>query len=365
MPRIKINPSSINELSTKMRGAKSKTNNCQSSVKTVINNLDWKVSSKSSINARLENVQKRLQKQSEIMDGYLNLLNSVKSSFETKDKDINNRAKGIVYTLNNLRFSAANSRIGSGVNFTTIQKLSRIFDVNAIFGAGVSLIGFIVNISINNILSKLKRLIESLFGRKKDKDKSDSVKPKEGQESNQTQPSKTPEQYREEEIINMYENANVKDWSRASGFVKGFCAWYTYQRLHNMYGKDVFGEDVGGKATGNGNQWISWDAEGNYNGTVPKNDQQIPYHGSNALADIMRDYGNIAGPIIVSFPLSPNATPRDAFGHVMLIDAIIDGMVYWSDSGSMGVQRGPQTIDAFLSYYEKHNGLPQGAMILL
>ena len=133
MAKIKMDPNRMGDLSTKIRSIKSKTNDCQSAVGTVINNLDWKVSSQSSIDTRLKKVQKRLQAQSGLMDGYIGALATVSDSLSAKDRNIKNMAKELLYMLDQMKFMAAPIKPGEKVNLKTDEKLNKIYAVNGLF----------------------------------------------------------------------------------------------------------------------------------------------------------------------------------------------------------------------------------------
>ena len=138
MARIKIDPNRINDLATKERNIKSKTNDCQAAVRTVVRNLDWKVSSSSNIDTRLKKVQKRLNAQSELMDEYINVLTAVSDNLATKDRNIKNMAKELVYLLNQMSFVAAFTGSKPKTDWKKSEVLDKIIHANMLFNVSIA-----------------------------------------------------------------------------------------------------------------------------------------------------------------------------------------------------------------------------------
>ena len=160
MPKIKIDPNRMGDLSTKIRSINGKTNDCQSAVVTVVNNLDWKVSSQSSIDTRLKKVQKRLQAQAGLMDVYIGALATVSDSLSAKDRNVKNEAKKLLYMLDQLKFLAAPIKPGEKVNYKTDEKLNKIYAVNGLFVSST-----VAPLSIRGILEMLRKFFEELFNK--------------------------------------------------------------------------------------------------------------------------------------------------------------------------------------------------------
>ena len=162
MPKIKIDPNRVNDLSTKERNIKNKTDDCQASVGTVINNLDWKVSSRSSIDTRLNNVKKRLQKQTELTDAYIRALGTVNDTFGNKDRKLKQDAKNLIYQMNSI--SAALALAGKAltkVSYRTDDKLRKLLGISELFGrqgiSGVGIAGVgVVGTGISGLVSATK-----------------------------------------------------------------------------------------------------------------------------------------------------------------------------------------------------------------
>lgn len=135
MPRIKVDPNRLNDLSTKTRNIENKTNECNASVDTVINRLDWEVSSKASINTRLNKVQKRLQRQAELMDAYVKVLGTTNDNFRNKDAKLKQDAKSIIYEMNSISavLSSLKTPI-SKISYSTDEKLRKLSIIETLFG---------------------------------------------------------------------------------------------------------------------------------------------------------------------------------------------------------------------------------------
>jgi hypothetical protein len=138
MPKIKVNSNRLYELSNKARNIKNKTNECQASVGTVINRLDWEVSSKASINTRLNRVQKRLQSQTELMDAYAKVLATTNESFCNKDTKLKQDAKKIIYEMNSITANiAVLASAKHKTSYKTDDKLNKIQKVSDLFGVKI------------------------------------------------------------------------------------------------------------------------------------------------------------------------------------------------------------------------------------
>lgn len=139
MLRIKIDPNRLNDLSTKTRNIENKTNECKATVGTAINRLDWEVSSKAGINTRLNKVQKRLQRQAELMDAYVKALGTTNDNFRNKDAKLKQDAKSIIYEMNSISANmAAHANIKPKTSYKTDDKLNKLFSINNLFGISSS-----------------------------------------------------------------------------------------------------------------------------------------------------------------------------------------------------------------------------------
>lgn len=115
------------------------------------------------------------------------------------------------------------------------------------------------------------------------------------------------------EIINQIEN--IYELKKGKSF-KDLCGVYVTFQLKAL---GIFSDMK--SYCGNGNEWYSsvgqQHVSGNYN--LKK------YPGAYCLEDIIRNNGNSAYNIVVSFS-------KGRFGHVMFIHAIINGRIYFTDS---------------------------------
>lgn len=107
---------------------------------------------------------------------------------------------------------------------------------------------------------------------------------------------------------------------------------------------------------GNGNQVYGNIAEGDHGNYVA-----TKYPGSNCLQDLVSKEGQPITDIVISFPNSPGAGSK--WGHVIYIDQIVDGKVYFSDN------RNPTkgvvcSVEEFLRNHQPYNGSPIGCVHL-
>lgn len=136
------------------------------------------------------------------------------------------------------------------------------------------------------------------------------------------------------------DSKSVKDWidnrnknlPRKSEYRNGFCTKYTYDKLKSV-GIELQG---GGTTVGDGNQWykkiktkqVTWDSKYKCNCV----------DGNNALEKIISDNGGKpVYNIVISYEHAYRKNSKvpqklDKCGHVMMIDAIINGQVYYSDN---------------------------------
>ncbi len=119
------------------------------------------------------------------------------------------------------------------------------------------------------------------------------------------------------------------------------CTWYTFVHLKSMAGRDFLFNTAGGT---NGKYWYPKAVATSY---------QIKYPGNTSLeALISANKNRPVYNIVVSFEKNGTGTA----GHVMLIDAIINGKVYYSDNSAPGLLKTQSSIAAFKSAYYSYNG---------
>lgn len=165
MPKIKAVPESINELSNKLSSVQKDSDEAASSIGKVKRNLDWQVASRPNIDDKLTDLQKQLRKQSELMNSYIRVLNIVNREFGESDGNLRNKAKGIIYTLNQMSASlkAFIGTVKSKMDYKKIGKLTGIMTVSTLFGASM-----LPKYSPDLLLDILKE--KSRTGSKTDKD---------------------------------------------------------------------------------------------------------------------------------------------------------------------------------------------------
>lgn len=119
------------------------------------------------------------------------------------------------------------------------------------------------------------------------------------------------------------------------------CTWYTLARIRYNLNRDILFSTPGGL---DGRYWYS---------KAVSNSKQIKYGGNNALEALVKANGNRpVYNIVVSFERNGKYTN----GHVMMIDAIINGRLYYSDNSQPGVFTSSSTITDFKKKYAGYNG---------
>lgn len=116
------------------------------------------------------------------------------------------------------------------------------------------------------------------------------------------------------------------------------CTWYTFVRIRHNLGRTVLFTSAGGL---NGKYWYS---------KIVSNSNQIKYANLENLIE-----SNKNRPIynvVVSFERNGTGTA----GHVMLIDAIINGVVYYSDNSQPGKFLTKNSVSEFKKAYSGFNG---------
>lgn len=88
----------------------------------------------------------------------------------------------------------------------------------------------------------------------------------------------------------------------------------------------------------------------------------IKYEGGNCLNKMIEEEGQPITDIIISFPYAASKNVRDC-GHVLYIDQIVDGTVYYSDNRNPKIES-TCSLAEFLSKYPSSNGTPIGCVHL-
>lgn len=149
--------------------------------------------------------------------------------------------------------------------------------------------------------------------------------------------------------------------SRKGEYPKGYCTKYTYDKLASV--GIVIGNAGSNKTVGNGNQWYK--KIKNKQVTWPSKYDCQCIDGNNALETIIaNNNGEPVYNIVISYEHAYRAKSNvpqeyDSCGHVMMIDAIIDGVVYFSDNYNN--KANSKTVSEFKQYYNSHYGNILGA----
>lgn len=127
----------------------------------------------------------------------------------------------------------------------------------------------------------------------------------------------------------------------------GWCGQYVKDMLNRL--------KIGfyGSGSLNGNKWMTTLVD---DAVTPYGYKQVKYWGENCLFDILSANGGIAYNIVISFNIQSGQYAK--YGHVVFINAIIDDMVYYSESfsTSRGAEGVPQvySLSNFMNYYSRY-----------
>lgn len=160
---------------------------------------------------------------------------------------------------------------------------------------------------------------------------------------------------KENEAFLKAKNAGAKTWY-GSGCVK-----MTYAKMKHFI-TDGKGPQYakGYSSSGNGKDVVSHLADTSGRTDLPFT--QTKYKGTNCLKDLIASHGDPATDIVVSFPDVKSWEDGELYGHVVYIDAIVDGKVYLTDTANASKFRVYDSIDAFLNKYAESFGRASGAV---
>jgi len=147
MANIKAVPEQIYNLKSKLSPAKTKCDEACTNVQNVISGLDWQVSSKSGIDEKLAAVQKRLRKQTDLMQSYLGFLGTVGERFEAKDKELRDKSKDIIYQLGQVGAGLSMVNTNPKVDYESSNQLAEINNVAVLFGGAATAVGLAASTS--------------------------------------------------------------------------------------------------------------------------------------------------------------------------------------------------------------------------
>lgn len=143
---------------------------------------------------------------------------------------------------------------------------------------------------------------------------------------------------------------------------------YSYSGWCGQYVKDMLnyiGVGYYGNGSYNGNQWYYTLVT---NGVTRFGYKQVKYPGGDSLNRILADNGGVAYNIVLTFNAFYSSSGSYVpYGHVVFINAIIDGVVYFSESfssrfsGNEGSAQA-KTFSQFVNYYYNYFGEPIGAI---
>ena len=143
---------------------------------------------------------------------------------------------------------------------------------------------------------------------------------------------------------------------------------YSYSGWCGQYVKDMLnylGVGYYGSGSYNGNQWYYTLIT---DGVTRFGYKQVKYPGGDSLNNILADNGGVAYNIVLTFnAFYSSSSGYVPYGHVVFINAIIDGVVYFSESftsrfsGAEGSAQA-KTFQQFVNYYYSYFGEPIGAI---
>ena len=160
--KIQVQAVQINALRSKLAGVKNKSADIAGNVARTKGNLDWQVASRSGIDTRLAELQRRIQRQTDLMGSYTVFLNAVNSQFEAKDGELRNKARGTLYQLGQVRAGmSVIARLQAKVNHKTDVKLTGTMRAASQFGAKPIQTASLL--SLGSIFTKVKEFFGKFF----------------------------------------------------------------------------------------------------------------------------------------------------------------------------------------------------------
>jgi|GEM_PF-6451376 len=132
---IKVIPEELHALHGKLSSIKNTSDAAISNVQRVRNGLTWEVSAKAAVDEQLAALQKRLQKHTELMGGYASFAMTAASQFEAKDKALRDKAKDILYQMDQITYVNTNiETIVPTLDFELAEALKQLMTIVGIFG---------------------------------------------------------------------------------------------------------------------------------------------------------------------------------------------------------------------------------------
>lgn len=135
MAVIKINTSAVSSLGNDVRYIWHRNEEIYSKLRNVENSLDWKIQSRSSISARINKLQRRLDVQGDKFEALRRALERTVDDFNAKDKYLSQEAKEIVYLMR-VVFEKKTILPGRFINppISLIDRLDSLEIINILFG---------------------------------------------------------------------------------------------------------------------------------------------------------------------------------------------------------------------------------------
>ena len=132
---IKAIPEELHALQGKLATLQREGETAVSNVQRVRSGLIWEVSAKAAVDEQLAALQKRLQTQAELMNGYAGLASKAAAQFESKDKELRDKAKDILYQMDQITYVNTNiETIVPTLDFELAEALKQLMTIIGIFG---------------------------------------------------------------------------------------------------------------------------------------------------------------------------------------------------------------------------------------
>lgn len=342
MPRIKVNMTEVVKASLQMGNAENAVKGVADDIRYARCRVDGRIAERHGIGSRLNQITNTISQIESDMENIENTINRGASRYSDTEnnivasgREIKNRIRAQIFTA-----EAAAGALGISkevLKMTGIDKmLEKIWD-------GSQESEKTAPVSDNEKITDVKSNNESVWSQGTDLVGSVAI----GENNSNCIQDNGKTLYKNGD----YYQQIVADKSKVWGYNYDWgCTWHTAKKLSLLGIASIPG-------LGNGRTWVERCPEreaedGKYG--IKK------YNGETWYEELMKEYNN--GPVynvMLSFETNPTKG-LEYCGHVMLIDAIIDGVVYYTDTYPVGAQR--KTIKEFISFYQKYNGNTVGAV---
>ena len=134
MAVIKINTSAVSSLGNDIRYIWHRNEEIYSKLRIVENSLEWKIQSRSSISARINKLQRRIDVQGDKFEALRRALERTVDDFNAKDKNLSKEARELVYLMRTVATRKPFTHRIINPSIKTIEKLNALEILNLLFG---------------------------------------------------------------------------------------------------------------------------------------------------------------------------------------------------------------------------------------